>query len=269
MRLLFIGDIVGKPGRKEVARLVPYLKEKLQIDKVIANYENMAHGFGLTPKIFGEFSGLIDIWTGGNHTFDRREIGQLLDQYPQLLRPLNYFEAPGNWYWEGEGLVVINGMGIYGMPYGKNPFREIPSLLERKGGEWGEKFIFIDFHGEATSEKNALFHLLKGRVGAIVGTHTHVGTDDLVIEEGTLYLTDIGLTGCRDGVIGIEPEAPLYNMVTGLKRPFDVPKKCKSIFQALFIEAEGGKAVSAFKIKAIDGGEPFIALRFPDSPSSL
>ncbi|MEO1942470.1 MAG: TIGR00282 family metallophosphoesterase [Campylobacterales bacterium] len=248
MRLLFIGDIVGRPGREIVKRWVPEIRRRFQIDWVIGNYENSAHGFGITPKIYEELSPYIDIWTGGNHSFDKREALPLFKK-GLLLRPLNYYDgAPGHWFKEVEGLVVINGMGEYGMPCGRNPFRFLLKVLEERE-EWRGKFIFIDFHGEATSEKNMLFYLLKGRVGGIIGTHTHVGTDDLQIESGTCYLTDIGLTGCRNGMIGFDPVPAVEGYLTGMKSRLDIPKKCKLIFQGVVIEAVGPNAVKAFKLK--------------------
>jgi hypothetical protein len=250
MNILFIGDIVGKPGRKLVKKFLPKLKKEYQIDYVIANYENLAHGFGVTPKVLNEMKKAgVDIFTGGNHTFDKKKEAIELLEKKEILRPLNYFEAPGEWYFEDENILVISAMGVCCMPYGKNPFIEIKKFLEQKNSD---KFIFIDFHAEATSEKRALFHMLKGNLGAIVGTHTHVGTDDLVIEEGTCYLTDIGITGCMDNVIGMDIKAPIYHMLTGLKQHFDVPDKCKSIFQCLIIQTEGPKAKKAFKLKIFD-----------------
>ncbi len=247
MNILFIGDIVGKPGRKLIKKFLPILRQKYNIDYVISNYENIAHGFGITEKIYNEMKNVgIDVFTGGNHSFDRKEVIKLLEEN-KVLRPLNYFEAPGNWYYEDENIIVISAMGIFSMPYGKNPFIELKKFVEKK-----EKFIFIDFHAEATAEKRALFHLLKGKVGAIVGTHTHIGSDDLEIENGTCYLTDIGLTGCRDNVIGMDIKAPIKYMLTGMKQHYDVPKKCKSIMQCLIIESDGKFSKRAFKLKIYD-----------------
>ncbi len=248
MNILFIGDIVGRPGRKIIKKFLPLLKKEYKIDYVIANYENAAHGFGLTPKVFKELkeSG-IDIFTGGNHTFDKKKEILPLFENEFLLRPLNYFEAPGRWYYEDERIIVISAMGIFSMPYGKNPFIELREFVKDK-----EKFVFIDFHAEATAEKRALFYLLKGKVGAIIGTHTHIGTDDLEIEDGTCYLTDIGLSGCRDNVIGMEVNGPIVSMLTGLKERFDVPDKCKSIMQCVVIKSDGRFSKRAFKLKVID-----------------
>jgi metallophosphoesterase (TIGR00282 family) len=253
MNILFIGDIVGRPGRKMVKKYLPLLKQQENIDYVIANYENIAHGFGITLKTYEEMKNAgIDIFTGGNHTFDKKKDAITLLSENKILRPLNYFEAPGEWYYEDENIIVISAMGNFTMPYGKNPFIEIKNFIEEKNHE---KFVFIDFHAEATAEKRTLFHLLKGKVGAIIGTHTHIGTDDLEIENGTCYLTDIGLTGCRDNVIGIDENSPIMNSLTGLKHNFDVPKKCKTIFQCVVIKTDGKKAVEAKKYKAFDEGE--------------
>ena len=249
MNILFIGDIVGKPGRKLVKRWLPEFKKTFNIDYVIANYENLAHGFGITPKVYNEIKNAgVDIFTGGNHTFDKKKEAIALLEEGKILRPLNFFEAPGEWYFEDENIIVISAMGIYGMPYGKNPFIELYNFKE------SDKFVFIDFHAEATAEKRALFHMLKGKVSAIIGTHTHIGTDDLEIENNTVYLTDIGITGCRDNVIGMEVNAPIKHMLTGLKEHFDVPDKCKSIMQCLIIESDGKLPKKAFKIKADENG---------------
>ena len=251
MNILFIGDIVGKPGRKIVKKLLPQLKIEYGIEYVIANYENLAHGFGITERVYNELKTAgVDIFTGGNHTFDKKKDALKLLEEKKILRPLNYFEAPGDWYYEDENIIVISAMGIFAMPYGKNPFIELNKFVEGK-----DKFIFIDFHAEATAEKRAMYLLLKGRVGAVIGTHTHIGTDDLEIREGTCYLTDIGLSGCRDNVIGIEAGAPIAHMLTGLKHNFDVKDKCEKIFQALLIKTDGKKAIEAKKLKAIDDGE--------------
>ncbi|WP_456488757.1 TIGR00282 family metallophosphoesterase [Caminibacter pacificus] len=248
MNILFIGDIVGKPGRKMVKRYLPMLKKEKKIDYVIGNYENLAHGFGITPKTFKEMKNAgIDIFTGGNHTFDKKKEAIELLSVGEILRPLNYFEAPGSWYYEDENIIVISAMGVCCMPYGKNPFIELDNFLKEK-----KKFVFIDFHAEATAEKRAIFHLLKKRASAIIGTHTHVGTDDLEIDEGCCYLSDVGITGCRDNVIGMKIDGPIANMLTGLKQHYDVPDNCKSIFQAVLIESDGINAKKAYKLKAFD-----------------
>ncbi|MBA1438310.1 MAG: TIGR00282 family metallophosphoesterase [Epsilonproteobacteria bacterium] len=256
MKIAFIGDIVGRPGREMIKKHLSHLKEHYGIDFVIANYENASHGFGLTPKNCNElFSYGIDVMTGGNHTWDKKEIVPLLDSH-NLLRPANYPEGvPGEGYkiFEvgAESLAVVNLMGHYGMPYVDNVFRCASSLVESLHLK-GVKNIFIDFHAEATSEKRAMLMLLQGKVSGIIGTHTHVGSDDFQITKGTAYLTDMGLSGCRDNVIGMDAKQPLNQFLTGLKGHFDIPKKCKKILQMAVIEIEDGKAKSGLKLKVFD-----------------
>lgn len=257
MKLGFIGDVVGKPGRQIIQKHLKTLKEKHALDFVIANTENASHGFGLTVKNANElFSYGIDMMTGGNHTWDKKEIFSLLDSMP-ILRPLNYPDGvPGRGigYLEKDGfkLGVINLMGMFTMPWCENPFIVIQKELENI-----EKSdaIFIDFHAEATSEKRALMALLKGKVSAIIGTHTHVGTDDMVVDNGTLYVSDVGLTGCRDNVIGMEEEAPLKRFLTGLPASFDIPNRCKTILQMIIFELDGFTCKRAYKLRILDDNE--------------
>ena len=235
------------------------LRRKYDIDFVIANYENASHGFGMTPKNAQELFGYgVDCMTGGNHTWDKKELLPLLES-EAILRPLNYpEEVPGRgvevFEIKGERLAVVNIMGHYGMPMCENPFRSAKSAVEQLHTE-GIKNIFLDFHAEASAEKRGMMMLLQGDVSAIVGTHTHVGTDDLQIAYGTLYLGDVGITGCRDNVIGMEADAPLKQFMTGLKAHFDVPKKCKKILQCVIVDIEDGVAKKGFKLKLYDSGE--------------
>lgn len=257
MTLSFIGDVVGRPGREIIRKHLPSLKEKHNIDFVIANTENASHGFGLTAKNASElFSYGIDLMSGGNHTWDKKEIFPLLETLP-ILRPLNYPDGVagrGIGYLEKDGykLCVINLMGMFTMPWCENPFLVIQKELENIEKSDG---IFIDFHAEATSEKRALMALLKGKVSAIIGTHTHVGTDDLTIDKGTLYLSDVGLTGCRDNVIGMEEKAPLKRFLTGLPASFDIPKNCKTILQMVVFKLDGLTCKEAYKLRIIDDNE--------------
>lgn len=254
MRIGFIGDVVGSPGRDMIKKHLPSIREKYSIDAVIANTENASHGFGLTHKNAMElFNAKIDLMSGGNHTWDKKEIIPLLDSLP-ILRPANYpKDVPGSgikYIKVGDKkLCVINLMGLFTMPWCENPFIFMKNELEKLEPNDG---IFIDFHAEATSEKRALMQLLKGKVSAIIGTHTHVGTDDLLIENGTLYLTDVGLTGCRDNVIGMDSNAPLKRFLTGMHASYDVPKKCKSILQMVIFDIEDNICKEAFKLKIID-----------------
>ncbi len=257
MKIAFIGDIVGKPGRLMLKRHLKILQEEYSIDYTIANYENASHGFGLTEKNCQELLSYgIDVMTGGNHSFDKKEIFTLFDTYP-LIRPMNYPKsAPGKGKFEtnvlGQKIAVLNIMGHYTMPLADNPFPMIVDEVEKLQEE-GIKHIIIDIHAEASSEKQALLHMLKTKVSAILGTHTHVGTDDLHIDEGCCYVTDVGLTGCRDGVIGIEKEVPIQRFLTGLGSHFNVADECKALLQMIVFELnEEGRCVDAQKIKIYD-----------------
>ncbi|RUM75039.1 MAG: metallophosphoesterase [Sulfurovum sp.] len=259
MILGFIGDIVGKPGREMIGEYLPKLKEEYGLNLVIANYENASHGFGLTRKNCDELLGYgIDVMTGGNHSWDKKEIFELYETHP-LIRPINYPDSG-----VGEGLIevnvlghkvaVINVMGNYTMPMTDNPFIKIDKVVERLKKQ-GIKHIIVDIHAEATSEKLAMLHILKERVSALFGTHTHVGTDDLMIVDGCCYVTDVGLTGCRDGVIGMDKKIPIQRFMTCVGGHFDIPKKCQTILQIIIFELDNqGRGISAKKLKIYDNG---------------
>lgn len=260
MRIAFIGDIVGRPGRKIVKENLSKIRSEYNIDFVIANAENASHGFGLTVKNCDELlkSG-IDLITGGNHSFDKKKDMMVLLETKPVLRPDNYPEGligtgikicdieTSNGL---EKLAVINLMGQFSMPTVENPFNWAKKLLVQLQ-EQDIKNIFIDFHGEATSEKRIMLMMFKNQVSAICGTHTHVSTDDLQILNNTAYLTDIGLTGCRDNVIGMDSYVPIQKATTGLGGHFEVPNSCKSILQIMVVDIEDGKAVDSFKIKKL------------------
>lgn len=214
MRILFIGDIVGSPGRRAVALLVPKLRQELALDIVIANGENVAGGRGLTPATANElFSNGIDILTSGNHIWDNREIIPHLDGESPILRPYNYPPGnPGRGLLRYKGLVVLNLLGRTFMQPVDDPFRAADEVLSQL--EPGS-LVFVDFHAEATSEKQALGWYLDGRVSAVVGTHTHVPTaDPRLLPKGTAYVTDAGMCGAKDSVIGDEIEAVLQLFLT-------------------------------------------------------
>lgn len=263
MKIGFIGDIIGRPGRQMVQYHLKKIKDDQKLDIVIANYENASHGFGLSEKNAKElFSYGIDIMTGGNHTWDKKDIFPLLENYP-ILRPINYpLDVPGKGMEiveiNGERLGVINLMGYYSMPMVENPFVYIRNVVNELH-ILGVKNIFIDMHAEATSEKRALLMMLKDKVSAICGTHTHVGTDDLQIFYGVGYVTDVGLTGCMDNVIGMEESIPIKRFLTGLPGRFDVPNRCKKIFQIVVLELDKGRCKDAYKIKAYDEDSYFIS----------
>lgn len=260
MKLGFIGDIVGKPGRDMIGKYLHDLREKYALDLVIGNYENASHGFGLTKKNADELMGYgIDAMTGGNHSWDKKEIFQIFDTYP-LVRPINYPDKS-----PGKGVIIvdildyqvaiISVMGNYTMPMSDNPFVKMDEVVN-KLKEDGIKHIIVDIHAEATSEKLTMLHILKDRVSAIFGTHTHVGTDDLIIADGCCYVTDVGLTGCRDGVIGMDKKIPIQRFMTGIGGHFDISKKCQAIFQLIVFELnDEGRGVKAEKLKIYDNGE--------------
>jgi len=261
LKIAFIGDVVGRPGRVMIKEHVKKLRREYGIDFVIANYENASHGFGLTLKNAQElFDSGIDVMTGGNHTWDKKDILPLLESLP-LLRPHNYpAGVPGSgcrlFDVAGEKLAVINIMGHYGMPYVDNAFRcARDSVVQLK--EQGVDYIFLDLHAEASSEKRAMMMLLQGKVSGIIGTHTHVGSDDFQIANGTAYLTDIGLSGCRDNVIGMDSKVPLERFITGVSGRFEVPEKCRKILQIAIMTLEEGKCTEAFKLKIFDDGRVF------------
>ena len=256
MRIAFIGDIVGRPGREMLKTYLMKIREEYKIDFVIANYENASHGFGLTLKNANELISYgIDVMSGGNHTWDKKDIIPLFLTH-ELLRPHNYPEGvPGTgcktYEIKGEKLAILNLMGHFSMPMSDNAFRCAQSTVESLHAEDVQN-IFIDFHAEATSEKRAMMMLLQGKVSGIIGTHTHVSTDDFQISQGTAYLTDIGLTGCRDNVIGMDEKVPLKQFLTGMKGHFDIPKRCKKILQIAVMDISEGKCSKAFKLKIFD-----------------
>jgi metallophosphoesterase (TIGR00282 family) len=265
MTIAFIGDIVGRPGRKIIKQKLENLKIQYNIDFVIANGENASHGFGLTVKNAQElFNCGIDLITGGNHSWDKKKDMLTLLETKPVLRPDNYPQEVA-----GSGvkiiqlcntqLAVVNLMGLHSMPQVLNPFTHAVDLVQ-KLHEDGIKHIFIDFHAEVTAEKRILMQLLKNKVSAICGTHTHIGTDDLEISNGTFYVTDVGLTGCRDNVIGMDSKIPIQKALTGLGGHFDVPNSCKSIMQIVIITIdENGKAQKGFKVKLYDDKDDIVS----------
>lgn len=265
LKIAFIGDIVGRPGRKIIKENLDRLRKLHKLDFVIANGENASHGFGLTIKNASElFNCGIDLITGGNHSWDKKKDMIVLLETKPVLRPDNYpEEVPGTGVKvvdvNGIKLAVINLMGLYTMPQVLNPFTHILKIVEELEKD-NVKHIFIDFHAEVTAEKRILMQMLQGRVSAICGTHTHVGTDDQEITDGTYYVTDIGMTGCRDNVIGMESDIPIQKALTGIGGHFNVPNNCKSIMQIAIIDIdEDGKSSDGFKIKLYDNKSEVIS----------
>jgi metallophosphoesterase (TIGR00282 family) len=227
MRILFIGDIFGKPGREIARRAIPALVERHDVDLVIANVENSAAGFGVTGDIADTILGYgVHVMTSGNHVWDKKEVLEYIPRQPRLLRPANFpAGVPGRGSYlahtrGGEVVGVLNLMGrIFMLPI-DDPFavalREIEALRAKT------RVIFVDFHAEATSEKTAMGWHLDGRVTAVVGTHTHVQTaDERLLPKGTAYLTDAGMTGPHESIIGVSVEAALGRFLNGMPAKFE------------------------------------------------
>src|SRR5216117_4615482 len=222
MKILFIGDTVGKAGRAIVRQYLESLQQEYEADLTILNCENAAAGFGITPKIADEFFDWgIDVLTSGNHIWDKKEIMPYLDKNPRLLRPANYpGDNPGTGVTllktrSGEQAAVLNLQGRVFMPPTDDPFRVADAELARLPKD--VKVIFVDMHGEATSEKVAMGWYLDGRVSVVVGTHTHIQTaDEQILAGGTGYITDLGMTGPYDSVIGVESQLVITRFLRGL-----------------------------------------------------
>lgn len=259
MTVCFIGDVVGKVGRLLLKEHLGALRERFGIDLVIANSENASHGFGLTKKNSDElFSYGIDVMSGGNHSWDKKETLAFIDSEPRLLRPINYPSGvPGRGSGVFKEVGVINIMGLYGMPSLENPFTMIEGCVEELRGQ-GARWVIVDFHAESTAEKRAMYLMLQDKIDALLGTHTHVGTDDLSIDRGSLYVSDVGLTGCRDGVIGVDKNEPIKKFRYGLPAKFDIPDRCKSIFQAIIFKLGEGGTEEGFKIRIYDSFDSMV-----------
>jgi len=260
VNILFIGDIVGKPGRQAVSRELHRLVDRYNVDVVIANGENASGGFGITAESAKElFACGIHLFTSGNHIWDKKEALEYLKKEERIIRPANYPDGtPG----KGSTVVttpggikvgVINLEGRVFMNSLECPFRtadrEIAALSE------STKVILVDFHAEATSEKTSLGWYLDGRVSAVVGTHTHVQTaDERVLTEGTAYITDAGMTGAFDSVIGVRKDEPIYKFLTQLPAKFEVAKKDLRLNGVVFtIDDASGKALGIERVNIACG----------------
>jgi 2',3'-cyclic-nucleotide 2'-phosphodiesterase len=227
MRIVFIADIIGQPGREAVAKILPELRQREQADLVIANGENAAGGLGLTPHIAQDLGKLgVDVITLGNHTWDKKEIMEIIED-ENIIRPANYPPGvPGR----GAALVgtannfrvgIINLVGRVFMHPNDCPFRTVDKIINEMKKE--TSLIIVDMHAEATSEKIAMGWYLDGKVSAVIGTHTHVQTaDERILPEGTAYITDVGMTGPQDSVIGIKKEIILQRFLLGMPVRFEV-----------------------------------------------
>jgi len=256
MNILFVGDVVGQPGRRALDQALTKVIDRHRIDFTIVNIENAAGGFGLTVELFEELSKMpIDVFSSGNHIWDKKEIYDSLNASDRLLRPANY--PPGNpgrgWTVQstaaGIAVGVLNLQGQVFMPVNADsPFRVADEELARAGDV---KVIFVDMHAEATSEKIALGWYLDGRVSAVVGTHTHVPTaDETVRPGGTAYLTDAGMTGAFEGVIGFSRERIIEKFLSQTPRSFETAKKDIRLSGAVVdVDEQSGKARSIERVQ--------------------
>ncbi|MCD6599072.1 MAG: TIGR00282 family metallophosphoesterase [Dehalococcoidia bacterium] len=250
MRILVIGDIIGKLGRDAVKELLPGLLHEYKLDLVVANGENTAGGLGLTPNTAQElFDSGVDVITSGNHVWHHKEILPYLDGNLPILRPLNYPPAaPGRGYLFQDNVMVVNLIGRTFIGDFDCPFRAMDKLLAEFNGK--TKVIIVDFHAEATSEKVAMGWYLDGRISALLGTHTHVGTVDAhILPKGTAYVTDIGMVGPKNSVIGNDVDSVLKRFLTQIPRRLPVGKG-RVNFDAILVEVgeDTGKAIAIKRI---------------------
>lgn len=259
MQILFLGDIVGRSGRDAVTAYLPKLREKLAPDVIIANGENAAAGFGITQKIAREFFAMgIHCLTTGNHVWDQRELVGQIDQEPNLLRPLNYPDGtPGRGATiittaGGKKILIINAMARLFMDALDDPFAVIQKFLTQHRLGQSVAAIFVDFHGEASSEKMAFAHYLDGRVSVVVGTHTHVPTADaMILPGGTAYQTDAGMCGDYDSVIGMKKEVPIAKFTRKLPTDRMSPADGEATLCGIFVTTDDttGKATAIRPIR--------------------
>lgn len=256
MKILFIGDIVGSPGREAIKKLVPQLRQELQIDFVIANAENASGGSGITAKVADELLGSgVDVLTSGDHIWKKPEIFELINREKRILRPLNFPSgAPGSGAMvfiakNGLKVGVINVNGRVFMEALECPFKNSLKAAEELAKE--TKIIIVDIHAEATSEKVALGWYLDGKVSAILGTHTHIQTaDEKILPKGTAYLTDAGMTGPYDSVIGRRVEDVLTRFLSSIPVKFQVAEENIQLHGVLVeIDEKTGKAISILRIQ--------------------
>jgi metallophosphoesterase (TIGR00282 family) len=250
VNILAIGDVIGNPGRRALSQLIPELRTQYNIDMVITNAENASGGIGVTPETAREMLDTgSDVLTSGNHIWSHREIYPYLDSEMYLLRPLNYPPGvPGRGYLINNGIMVINLIGRTFMGNFDCPFRAMDKLLSEEKNI--PSIIIVDFHAEATSEKVAMGRYLDGRVSAVLGTHTHVGTIDAhVLPKGTAYVTDIGMTGPSDSVIGDDVDNVIHRFLYLVPQRLSVGKG-KVIFNSILVKIDdvSGKASEIMRI---------------------
>lgn len=242
MKILLVGDVIGRPGRAAFAKYTRQLKKEHDIDVVIVNGENSAGGKGVSEKSLDElYSGGADVVTTGNHVWDNREIYGFIDREPYLVRPANYPEgAPGKGWclypFKAKNIAVINMSGRAFMPDMDCPFQKVEDILHEIGDE--ADIIILDFHAETTSEKMAMGYYLDGRVQIVVGTHTHIQTaDERILPNGTAYITDLGMTGPWDSILGVDKEIIIKKFVTCMPVRHEIPKG-PCVYSGLLVEVD-------------------------------
>ncbi len=254
MKILMLGDCVGRPGRTILKENLSLIRQQYEIDLVVANIENASGGFSITKSSMEElFAAGVEVMTSGNHIFDKKEALEIIKTEPRLLRPYNYVPTtPGKGMWIGEvkgfPVAVLNLQGRVFMPPCDDPFRAAEAALASLNPDI--KIIVVDVHAEATAEKMGLARYLDGRISALVGTHTHVQTaDEQILPGGSAYLTDLGMTGAHDGVIGMKTEGVISRFVTGINSRFEVTEGNLQINGIMIEVGEiNGKALSTLRI---------------------
>lgn len=262
MRILFIGDIVGKVGRNAIAEYLPKIKQSYRPTVSIVNAENAAHGKGLTEKLYKQLlRDGVDFMTMGNHTYGQREIYDFIDDANRMVRPANFpSEAPGVGMRfiqiNDIKLAIINLQGRSFMQDIDDPFKKADQLIQEAKKE--TNFIFVDFHAETTSEKNAMGWYLDGRVSAVVGTHTHIQTsDERVLPNGTGYITDVGMTGYYDGILGINRDEVIERFITSLPQRHVVPDDGRSVLSGVIIDLDKDGKTKQIERILINDDHPF------------
>ena len=262
MRILFIGDIVGKVGRNAIAEYLPKIKQSYRPTVSIVNAENAAHGKGLTEKLYKQLlRDGVDFMTMGNHTYGQREIYDFIDNANRMVRPANFpSEAPGVGMRfiqiNDIKLAIINLQGRSFMQDIDDPFKKADQLIEEAKKE--TNYIFVDFHAETTSEKNAMGWYLDGRVSAVVGTHTHIQTsDERVLPNGTCYITDVGMTGYYDGILGINRDEVIERFITSLPQRHVVPNDGRSVLSGVIIDLDKEGKTKHIERILINDDHPF------------
>lgn len=258
LKIIMFGDVSGRIGRRAVAKILPGLKKKFDPDLVLANAENIAHGVGITEKTLGEMvQAGVDFFTSGDHIFDKKEALDLLTKKDAVvIRPANYPPGvPGSGYRLIEvgtkKILVVNLIGrVFMRSQYDCPFRKMDEILEEHKKD-KLSAVIVDFHAEATSEKNGLGIYLDGRVSAVLGTHTHVGTDDWqIFPGGTAYLTDVGMVGAKDSILGVEKSGILKTFLTQMPEAHEIPEEGICAVNAVYLEIDP-KTAKAVKIKKI------------------